>query len=67
LDDCLLGTACFFNNSSGSNLGKTFSSVKIYVFILRKNGLGYILSDLFTNAPGRPDAGRQRHSQVTTI
>jgi hypothetical protein len=29
--------------------------------------LGYILSDLFTNAPGRPDAGRQRHSQVTTI
>jgi hypothetical protein len=30
-----------------------------YVFVLSKNGLGYILSDFFTNASGRPAVERQ--------
>jgi hypothetical protein len=32
----------------------TYFHGKSYVFVLAKNGLGYILGDFFTNASGHP-------------
>jgi hypothetical protein len=34
--------------------GPLFPNVTVYVFVLAKNGLGYILGDMFTNSSGHP-------------
>jgi hypothetical protein len=37
--------------------GLLFPQRSSYVFILAKNGLGYILGDFFTNSSGHPETG----------
>jgi hypothetical protein len=35
-------------------IGLHFSTVKVFYWFSQKNGLGYIVSDFFTNASGHP-------------
>jgi hypothetical protein len=46
--------SCFENYRSNPYFRFIFSVEKMYVLLLTKNGLGYILGDFFTNSFGHP-------------
>jgi hypothetical protein len=53
------------NDRSSTNNWASFINGKSYALITTKNGLGYILGDLFTNASGHPDPTHMLLEKVT--